>query len=94
MFVIANEIEQTKTIHDNEHILKIVNSNQIFQAQNPAPMHATFYQTRHRDIKKIIQEKKQALLEEREKKNKIRDEIFQPVYCRKFNGKFIFHIQF
>lgn len=80
MFVIANEREKMRTIHDNEHILKIVNSNQIFQTQNPVPIHHTFYQTRQRDIKKIIQDKKQALLEEREKKSKIRDEIFQPVY--------------
>lgn len=82
MFVIGSERHEPKKINTNDNIMNILNSNQIFYTQKPKDHKISFYQSHinKNDVKKILFEKKQALLEECEKKKKLRDELFQPVY--------------
>lgn len=89
MFVTANERIEPKNIRKNDQIMQILNSNQLFYTQKPQDRQITFYENsfKQKDLKKILHEKKKALEEEREKRMQMRDEIFKPVYCRKFHVK-------
>ena len=88
MFVIGKEITKKRT-KTNEHIMNILNNNQFFGIKKPKESQISFQysQINKKDLKKILQEKKAALQEEKEKRNEIRDEIFQPAYCRKIHTK-------
>jgi hypothetical protein len=90
MFVICNEVVKTEKVKKNEHIMNILNTNQIFYSQNNSktePLEILENTMKKTDLKKIIQEKKRMLIEEREKRMQIRAEIFQPVYCKKIQSK-------
>jgi aspartokinase len=89
MFVTANERVEPKNIRKNDQIMQILNNNQLFYTQKPQDRQITFYENsfKQKDLKKILHEKKKALEEEREKRMQMRDEIFKPVYCRKFHVK-------
>lgn len=90
MFVIGNEIVKTDKVKKNEQIMNILNTNQIFYSQNNSksePLEILENTLKKKDLKKIIQEKKRMLVEEREKRMQIRAEIFQPVYCKKIQSK-------
>lgn len=82
MFVTANERIEPKKIRKNDHIMQILNSNQLFYTQKPQDKQITFYGSsfKQKDLKKILHEKNKALEEEREKRMQMRDEIFKPVY--------------
>ena len=87
IFVTANEKPETKSIWKNEQIMNILNSNQLFYTQKREEVN--FYQTavKNQNLKKVLDDKKKALLAEQEQRMKNRGEIFQPVYCRKIDRK-------
>ena len=60
MFVIGNEIAPVEKVKKNEHIMNILNTNQIFYSQNNSksePLDILENTLKKKDLKKIIQEK-------------------------------------